>query len=385
MQDPVIVVFDLETTGFDPMPLLSPMHRILQICAMRLDTGAFFSTIVDPEMRVPPPSRAIHRVGDEETKGAPRLQAAMRALEQELALGDAPCVMVAHNCYFFDELILRKECLRLGAALPSHVAFWDSLPYMRAKFPLIGQWGLSALHEHFFGEPVPNAHRADADVRALARILQHAAPQLSREIAANPRKQPRALTDLRGVGPGRARMITRATGVRFVQDLRAHFGTCPRAFDRFLCEHLRMRARSDRALLVAQVFGIPPWDLEAVEERMGAAPPALCGCAGDHSVLCAGDDVHLRFPGDRSVNAAPVVSENDPPIPVGINGAEEIPFASLVANADVAARVYDVFNLLVHLKLIINGTNQHHLTAPVHSVKNGNAHILRFREVEYVM
>ena len=79
--------------------------------------------------------------------------------------------MIAHNNTNFDQLILMKEYKHVDERfLPSNVVFWDTLPFLRDMYPTEKSFSLPILYESFYKDKFVNAHRADADVKALIRI-----------------------------------------------------------------------------------------------------------------------------------------------------------------------------------------------------------------------
>ena len=67
------IIYDLETSGFCPMPMFSNYHKVVQICALCVETGQIFEEFVNPGFKggVPLPSTAIHNISTEEVENAP--------------------------------------------------------------------------------------------------------------------------------------------------------------------------------------------------------------------------------------------------------------------------------------------------------------------------
>ena len=132
LTDLTCVVFDTETTGLD---LAS--DRIVQIAGLRITrgrlTGEWFETLVNPGMKIPPESTAIHGVTDAMVSDAPDMTAALTAFHHFAE--DA--VLVAHNAPF-DMGILRRAALETGVHFDNLVLDTILLSAM--------VWGQSAPH-----------------------------------------------------------------------------------------------------------------------------------------------------------------------------------------------------------------------------------------------
>src|ERR1700743_3329685 len=103
------VVFDTETTGFEP----GDGHRIVEIgCVELVDhfpTGRTFQAYLNPERLVPIESQRVHGLSDEFLSDKPFFAA---VVEEFLAfIGDAP--LVIHNASF-DIKFINAELARTG-------------------------------------------------------------------------------------------------------------------------------------------------------------------------------------------------------------------------------------------------------------------------------
>jgi len=236
------VVFDLETTGFRGMPLFSPYHRVLQIAAMRVSTGETFAAFVDAGFEeVPAASTRIHGIAAEDLRGAEGIARVWERLQAALSMTEKT-VLVAHNADGFDAPVLRKE---VGAV---KYRFFDTLPFLRRACPGLKSYALGAVFAHFNGgAPLDGAHRADADVQALAAVFRRAVLPI---INAAPPEV--TLRSIRYVGPYRERLLREA-------------GICaPGAWegkgcaDAFVRGHLKVEDPTQRAFIVAGLTGRRP-------------------------------------------------------------------------------------------------------------------------------
>ena len=83
-------------------------------------------------------------------------------------------VFISHNTFRADKPILEFECQRISQKMPYNWYFFDSLHYSRFMCrQSSGNYSLTGLYSSLFNENFPNAHRAEADVRACHRILEH--------------------------------------------------------------------------------------------------------------------------------------------------------------------------------------------------------------------
>ncbi len=156
------VVFDLETTGFDPQ-----REAIIEIGAVLVRDGMIqpehFSTFVDPRRTLNPRTVALTGITDELLRGAPSQDQAVRDF---LAFaGGRP--LVAHNADF-DVGFLRQAAANMGVAFsPLSV---DTLSLARRLYPELKNYKLDTIAEHLrLGDF--NHHRAEDDAVTAAGIL----------------------------------------------------------------------------------------------------------------------------------------------------------------------------------------------------------------------
>lgn len=173
---PLICVWDTETTGLiehSARPL-NRQPRIVELCALLLDVrgdgtateeGLFNELFSVPE-RLSPEITRVTGIKADDLAGKPPI--AQRWRDVELFFGRAG-TWVAHNASF-DSAMMHLEAKRLGRPWPPNgmdaklVCTVEQTEFLFSKRPR-----LSDLHAHLFGEPHTGAHRAEQDVRALAR------------------------------------------------------------------------------------------------------------------------------------------------------------------------------------------------------------------------
>ena len=124
------IVFDTETTGFEP----GDGHRVVEIGCVELlghfPTGRTYQTYLNPERLVPIESQRVHGLSDEFLADKPLFA---NIVEEFLAfIGDA--TLVIHNASF-DIKFINAELTRTGhAAIPLARAI-DTLEIAKRKLP----------------------------------------------------------------------------------------------------------------------------------------------------------------------------------------------------------------------------------------------------------
>jgi DNA polymerase-3 subunit epsilon len=124
------IVFDTETTGFDP----ATGDRIVEIGAVelvnRLPTGRTYHVYLNPERPMPDEAFKVHGLGDDFLRDKPRFH--------EIAndfidfIGDA--MLVAHNASF-DQRFIDAELSRIGLPVLAAQRIVDTVAMARARFP----------------------------------------------------------------------------------------------------------------------------------------------------------------------------------------------------------------------------------------------------------
>jgi len=171
---PSLAIVDLETTGTH-----AGRDRITEIGVVRVDADAAggeprvqeWSTLVDPEMPIPPAIQALTGITDAMTRSAPTFSRVAEEVRERLS----DCVFVAHNARF-DHGFLKHEFARVGAPFSSRPLCTVRLS--RRLFPEAEGHGLDAVAARH-GIDVTQRHRALGDARAVWSFLK----ALYREIA----------------------------------------------------------------------------------------------------------------------------------------------------------------------------------------------------------
>jgi DNA polymerase-3 subunit epsilon len=122
-----------------------------------------FSTLVNPERRIPSNITRLTGISDAMVADAPKFQEIAESF-REFA---GKAVFVAHNAQF-DYGFLREEFRRLGQNFRSPTLC--TVVATRKYFPGLPSYGLASL-THYFGIPLASHHRALCDAEATAELL----------------------------------------------------------------------------------------------------------------------------------------------------------------------------------------------------------------------
>lgn len=174
-----LFIFDLEFIG--NVRQLETC-RLWEVAVFCVRTNEWFDKVLDPdptlkEFPEPPIPSIPHltRAFLEKSK-AQTWDKVFPHLCQWIHVQSGGCipVLVSHNTFRADKPILEYECQRWQCSMPFHWYFFDSLHFARHIVRnSSGNFSLSGLHEHLFGKPIVNAHRARSDVVACVNILQN--------------------------------------------------------------------------------------------------------------------------------------------------------------------------------------------------------------------
>ncbi|MBS1103071.1 DNA polymerase III subunit epsilon [Gluconobacter sp. Dm-62] len=160
------ILFDTETTGFDP----DMGDRIIEIAALELiddlPTGEAYHVMVHPERDIPPEATKVHGFRIEDLEGKPRFaEVADGFLE---FIGDSP--MIAHNARFDFKFVNAelKACGREPLDYASRAI--DTVEMARKKYPGLPA-SLDALCRRFgIDLSQRGTHNALLDCKLLAEV-----------------------------------------------------------------------------------------------------------------------------------------------------------------------------------------------------------------------
>lgn len=275
MPDKILrVIYDLETTGFCPLPLVSKFNKIVQLAALNLETDETFASFVFPHeslVDIPKQSTMIHSIRRDDVCNADTIVNVMIKLSKEFNFEKYDKVeLIAHNNYFFDKIMLLKE---IDNALDmSNILFWDTLPFLRKKYSGLKSYNLGKLFKTFFGCELENAHRADADVYALAKIYREKVEPYRKDDE-TPNFTSQCIVDIKFLGQYRANLFYKEFGISTVDELREFaLGFLIRnddtGFDNALRLQIGMKSLSQRISVVGFVYNIPLWNVQKLRQFM---------------------------------------------------------------------------------------------------------------------
>ena len=158
--DQELIVFDLETTGLNPI-----LCEIIEIAAFKVKDGEIvdrYHTYVKPTKPIPPEITTLTGIDDERVRDASSIDV---VLPQFLDFcGDLP--LCAHNADF-DVSFVKRACMQLG--IKREFCYIDTVELSRALLPHLKRHKLNDLASEF--RFTFNHHRADDDTEVLCRIF----------------------------------------------------------------------------------------------------------------------------------------------------------------------------------------------------------------------
>ncbi|MBI3010681.1 MAG: GIY-YIG nuclease family protein [Candidatus Omnitrophica bacterium] len=167
LADLKLAIIDVETTGPS-----ATGDRIIEIAIQRIEEGKIvrtFSSLVDPQQRIPSYIESLTGITNEDVAGAPTF----RSIHEQMDSLLNGCIFVAHNVRF-DYGFISNEYSRLGFSFSAPCVCTVRLS--RRLYPQYRRHSLSDLIERF-QLPCAQRHRALDDAQALWVFLQIAQQQ----------------------------------------------------------------------------------------------------------------------------------------------------------------------------------------------------------------
>ncbi len=164
-----LVVFDLETTGLDPVK-----NEIIEIGAMKIESGevrGVFNKLVNPGAPLPSEIVNITGITDEMLKDAPSIRDVLPEFLEFIGAS----AMIAHNADFDMPFIREKLKSNLGKNLGNRSIC--TLMLSRILLPNLENHKLHTV-AGYFKIPVYARHRAIGDVEATFQVWQNLAAKL---------------------------------------------------------------------------------------------------------------------------------------------------------------------------------------------------------------
>lgn len=157
-----IVVFDIETTGLNPV-----LDQIIELGAVKIENGNIiekFSTFVKPTKKLTYEVVNLTGITDEMLEDAPPVDLVIKEF-YEFTRG---CVLSGHNILGFDILFIRREAENLDLVFNNEII--DTLNEARMARLKITRFNLGAVTKAL-GISLEGAHRAWNDAYATAQVL----------------------------------------------------------------------------------------------------------------------------------------------------------------------------------------------------------------------
>lgn len=158
----MFAIIDIETTGG------SAMHEKVTEVAIYVHNGEGitheYSTLINPEKRIPPFITRLTGISDEMVLNAPKFYEVAR----EIVEITKDCIFVAHNA-LFDYSFIRQEFLRLGYKFNRPTLCTVKLS--RKLLPGFKSYSLGNLCESL-GINIENRHRAAGDALATVKLFE---------------------------------------------------------------------------------------------------------------------------------------------------------------------------------------------------------------------
>jgi DNA polymerase-3 subunit epsilon len=161
--DRPIVFFDLETTGVNVKA-----DRIVEITVLKVfpdGSQEFKSTLINPEMPIPPQATAIHHINDADVMDKPQFKRYAKSVADFLT----DCDIGGYNVKRFDLPMLESEFKRVGITFSrGGRSVIDAMVIFHKKEPR----DLKAAYKRFCGKELVDGHRTEVDIRATLEILE---------------------------------------------------------------------------------------------------------------------------------------------------------------------------------------------------------------------
>lgn len=149
------VIFDLETTGISCVT-----DRVIEISAVKVLKGRVadqFSTLVNPEMKIPFRASQVNHITDGMVKDAPVFEHALAAFDA--FAGDM--ILAGHNIHTFDMKFIQRDAKAYWGKVFTN-DYIDTLVLARQRLPQLKNYKLTDLAGHY-RISAAGAHRALAD------------------------------------------------------------------------------------------------------------------------------------------------------------------------------------------------------------------------------
>lgn len=164
------VIFDLETTGIS-----CTNDRVIEISAIKVRGRKVveeFSTLVNPQMKIPFRASQVNHIYDDMVKDAPVFEKVLA--DFDAFIGDM--VLVGHNIHTFDMKFIKRDALMYWGKTFAN-DYIDTLSLARQCLPQLTNHKLTDLAKHYH-IVTDGAHRALADCRMNQKVFEKLGEEL---------------------------------------------------------------------------------------------------------------------------------------------------------------------------------------------------------------
>lgn len=178
----IIVYVDIETTGLDTSTAdtIELAAIVEPRCKHEAEIGDTFSSLIYPENgSIPAAASKVNGIYMKDVEHQPKFKDVATKFFEWLTKWKErgqKIILVAHNNFGYDAVIIKRQCKQLEVAIPSFVAFGDSLLVFRWCFPFPQRrFALQQLANIWLppGTETIQDHRALSDVKLLILVIQH--------------------------------------------------------------------------------------------------------------------------------------------------------------------------------------------------------------------
>lgn len=158
------VIFDLETTGISCIT-----DKVIEISAVKVLKGRIadkFSTLVNPEMKIPFRASQVNHITDDMVEDAPVFERALA--DFDAFAGDM--VLAGHNIHTFDMKFIQRDAKAYWGKVFTN-DYIDTLVLARRRLPQLSNYKLTDL-AGYYRIPAAGAHRALADCMMNQQVFE---------------------------------------------------------------------------------------------------------------------------------------------------------------------------------------------------------------------
>ena len=166
-------LYDTETTGLDVLE-----ESILEMSFIDLKTNdILYHEYIYPSNNKEITNSHIHHVDKKllDEKNALNIKQALTKLNDRLSnyYKDKKIILVAHNNFSYDQLILESEYKRNSIKILNNILFYDSLPFFRKVFTDCSSFKLGNLYKKLISDKEEGEfHTALYDTQCLAKLFK---------------------------------------------------------------------------------------------------------------------------------------------------------------------------------------------------------------------